>query len=164
MEQIMVSPIKTHELLLGKTLPYVVICLLTMVMILVLGYVLFGIKIVGSYWLLTLAALLFLFAALGMGMLISAITKSQQIAFQMSILSSLLPSFILSGLIFPIQNIPEPIQTLTLLVIPRHFVAALRGIILKGADFSAVWPSLLAMLLLGLFFNLLAAHKTRKAL
>lgn len=164
MEQIMVSPIRPHELILGKTLPYVIICLLTMVMILVLGYVLFGIRIVGSYWLLGLAALLFLFAALGMGMLISSITKSQQLAFQMSILSSLLPSFILSGLIFPIQNIPQPIQTMTLLVVPRHFVAALRGIILKGADFSTVWPSLLAMLLLGVFFNLLAALKTRKAL
>lgn len=164
MEQIMVSPVKPEELILGKTLPYVLICLLTMAIILLLGYVLFGVVIQGSFWLLALTTLLFLFAALGMGVLISAITRSQQVAFQVASIASLLPSILLSGLIFPIKNMPFPVQCVTLLVIPRYFVDALRGIILKGATFGSLWPDLAAMLILGLAFNLLAARSTRKAM
>ncbi|HOW96744.1 MAG TPA: ABC transporter permease [Kiritimatiellia bacterium] len=164
MEQMMVSPLRPEELVLGKTLPYVLICLATMAMVLLLGYVLFGVAIRGSFLLLGLATLLFLFAALGMGVLISAVTRSQQVAFQVAVIASLLPSIILSGFIFPIRNMPLPIQGVTLILAPRYFVSALRKIILKGAPFQAVWMDLLAMLLLGVAFNLLAAHKTRKAL
>jgi ABC-2 type transport system permease protein len=162
-EQIMVSPVRTWELIAGKTLPYVVICLLTMVMILVLGDWLFEVGVRGSYGLLALATLLFLFAALGMGMLISSITRSQQVAFQVATISSMLPSIILSGLIFPIASMPAVLQLITLVVVPRHFVSALRKIILKGAAFEAVWPELAALLALGLLFNLLAARQTRMA-
>lgn len=162
-EQIRVSAVRPHELLLGKTLPYVLICLLTMGMILTLGYLLFGIVVQGSWLLLTVTTLVFLFSALGMGMLISSITNSQQVAFQVATFSTLLPSIILSGLIFPIQNMPVVIQVMTVLVAPRHFVTALRGIILKGAGFEAIWPSLLALLALGVLFNLVAALKTRQA-
>jgi ABC-2 type transport system permease protein len=163
MEQIMVSPVRPIELILGKTVPYVLICLVTMALVLLMGRLLFGVVVVGSFTLLALATFVFLFAALGMGLLISASTDSQQIAFQVAIISSLLPSLILSGLIFPIKNMPLPIQALTLLVIPRYFIAALRGIILKGATFMDIWPQLAAMMALALFFNLLAILKTRKA-
>ena len=163
MEQLRVSPVRAAELLLGKILPYVVICLATMVLILVLGYGLFDVVIRGSWLLLGLTTLLFLFAALGMGLLISSITNSQQVAFQIATLTSLLPSVILSGLIFPIQSMPPLIRGLTVVVIPRHFVAALRAIILKGAGLSDVCPSLAAMFALGVVFVLLAAAATRKA-
>ncbi|MEI8122012.1 MAG: ABC transporter permease [bacterium] len=163
MEQIMVSPIKPEELILGKILPYVVICLITMVMVLLLGRLLFGVEIKGSYWLLGLTTFLFLFAALGMGVLISTLTRSQQMAFQVAVLSSLLPAIILSGFIFPIPNMPLPVQALTLLVIPRYFVAAIRGIILKNAGFADIWPHLLGLVVLGLVFNILASLRTRKA-
>lgn len=164
MEQMMVSPLRPEELVLGKTLPYVLICLATMAMVLLLGYALFGVAVRGSFLLLGLATLLFLFAALGMGVLISAVTRSQQVAFQVAVIASLLPSIILSGFIFPIRNMPLPIQGITLILAPRYFVSALRKIILKGAPFQAVWVDLLALLLLGVAFNLLAARKTRKAL
>ncbi|MBU1909053.1 MAG: ABC transporter permease, partial [Verrucomicrobia bacterium] len=164
MEQMMVSPLRPEELVLGKTIPYVLICLVTMAMVLLLGYFLFGVAVRGSFLLLGLATLLFLFAALGMGVLISAITSSQQVAFQVAVIASLLPSIILSGFIFPIRNMPLPIQAITLVLAPRYFVSALRAIILKGAPFRAIWPDLLAMLILGAAFNLLAAHKTKKAL
>lgn len=163
LEQIRVSPIRPEELILGKILPYVVICLLTMVMVLLLGRLLFGVEIRGSLVLLSFTTLLFLFAALGMGVLISSITRSQQMAFQVAILTSLLPAIILSGFIFPIQNMPLPIQGLTLLVIPRHFVAALRGIILKDAGVMDVAPHLAGLLALGILFNALAVVRTRKA-
>jgi len=163
MEQIRVSPVRPHELILGKTLPYVIICLATMGMILVLSYLLFGLVIKGSFLLLAAATLLFLFAALSMGMLISSITNSQQVAFQIAIIVTLLPSIVLSGLIFPIQNMPLPIRLLTLIVTPRYFVTILRGIILKATGFVDLWPSFAALLALGLVFYLLAARATRKA-
>lgn len=164
MEQIMVSPIRPEELILGKLFPYALICLLTMTMVLVLGYFLFGVAIKGSFLLLGLTTGLFLFAALGMGVLISTVTRSQQMAFQIAVLSSMLPAIILSGFIFPIQNMPLPIQGITYLIIPRYFVAALRGIILKNATFMDIWPHLAGMLALGIAFNVLAAHRTRKTL
>jgi ABC-2 type transport system permease protein len=162
-DQIMVSPLRPAELILGKILPYVVICLVTLALVLALGRVLFGVRIQGSHALLALTTLLFLFAALGLGLLISAMTRSQQVAFQMAILTSLLPSLILSGLIFPIRNMPLPIQGVSLLVIPRYFVAALRGVILKGATLADLWPDLGALLLFGLVFNGLAGRRIRKA-
>ena len=164
LEQLLVSPVRPHELILGKTLPYVVVCLVTMGMILALGRILFGIHVQGSFLLLGAATLAFLFAALGMGMLISSVTRSQQVAFQMATLLTLLPSIILSGLIFRIQIMPLPIQGLTFLVIPRHFVVILRGIILKDAGFMALWPSFAALVFLGLLFNLLAFRNLRKVL
>lgn len=163
MEQLMVSPVKPLELILGKTAPYVAICLVTMALVLLLGYALFGVAIRGSFLLLALTTCAFLFAALGMGIFISSTTASQQVAFQVAILISLLPSILLSGLIFPIRNMPAPVQWLTLLVVPRYFIAALRAIILKAAPFSAIWRDLAAMLALGVAFNVLAAIKTRKS-
>jgi len=162
MEQIMVSPVKPYELVLGKTMPYVAIGFATMGLILVLGRILFDIHVQGSYLLLGTGTLLFLFAALGMGILISALTKSQQIAFTVAIITSLLPSILLSGLIFPIQNMPGFIQAATYLIVPRYFVAALRGIILKGATLSSVWQDFVCMLILGIIFNFIAARVTRK--
>ena len=163
-EQMMVSPIRPEELILGKTLPYVIIGLLTMVMILLIGYYLFGVVVKGSFVLLGITTLLFLFAALGMGVLISSVTRSQQMAFQIAILTTLLPSLILSGFIFPIKNMPIVIQGLTLIVIPRYFVTALREIMMKDASLQMIAPQLVAMFALGLFYNLLAAHKTRKSI
>ncbi|MEI6166856.1 MAG: ABC transporter permease [bacterium] len=164
MEQIMVSPIRPEELILGKLLPYVVVGVGTMVAVLFLGYVFFDIVIKGSYLLLSLTTLMFLFAALGMGVLISTITRTQQMAFQVAVLTSMLPAIILSGFIFPIQNMPLLIQGITHFIIPRYFVAALRQIILKDASFLDVLPHLLGMLILGLLFNLLAAWRLRKTL
>ena len=164
MEQILVSPIRPEELILGKLLPYVVVGVGTMITVLLLGYVLFDIVIKGSYFLLGLTTLLFLFAALGMGVLISTITRTQQMAFQVAVLSSMLPAIILSGFIFPIQNMPLPIQAISHLVIPRYFVAALRQIILKDASFMDVLPHLIGLLVLGILFNLLAAWRLRKTI
>ena len=164
MEQMMVSPVRPAEIILGKTIPYVLICLVTMVLILSLGYWLFDVVIRGSLLLLALATLLFLFAALGMGVLISAATRSQQMAFQIAIMASLLPSILLSGLIFPIANMPAPVRLVTLLAAPRYFVAALRKIILKDAPFSALWPEFAGLLALGILFNVLAVRRTRKAI
>lgn len=163
MEQIMVSPIRAEELIFGKILPYVIIGVITMILVLLLGYFLFGVAIKGSYLLLSLATCLFLFAALGMGVLISTVTRSQQMAFQIAILVSLLPAIILSGFIFPLSNMPLIIRGISYIIIPRYFVAALRGIILKDAAFLDILPNLAGLLVLGVVFNMLARWRIRKS-
>ncbi len=155
-EQINVSAVRPFELILGKIMPYLLICLFTALIVLGVGYFVFGLAIRGSPLLLGSAIAIFLFAALGMGLLISAATTSQQVAFQLATITSLLPSIVLSGLIFPISSMPLPIQGISLIIVPRYFVAVMRSIILKNASFLDVWPNLAAMFVLGLFFNLLA--------
>jgi ABC-2 type transport system permease protein len=164
MDQIMASPIHPLEFIFGKILPYNLICLITVAMILGLGYALFGVVVRGSFLLLGLTVLLFLFAALGMGVLVSSVTRSQQMAFEIAIIVTLLPSVILSGFIFPLASMPAVVRGLTVIVVPRYFVHALRAIILRDAPFGALGHDLLAMFLLGLIFNLLAIHTTRKTL
>lgn len=143
MEQIVVSPIRPTELIIGKMIPYVLISLVSAHLVLLLGNVLFGVGIRGSYLWLFVAMLLFLTGALGQGILISTITDTQQVAFQISTLSTFLPTFILSGFIFPVRNMPPVIQAITYLIPAKYFLAALRAIILKGAGFHAFWDQLL---------------------
>ncbi|MDD5483126.1 MAG: ABC transporter permease [Kiritimatiellae bacterium] len=161
-EQINLSAVRPFELILGKILPYLLICLVTTLTVLGVGWLVFGVAVRGSFFLLAVSILIFLFAALGMGLLISASTHSQQEAFQLAVVTTLLPSIILSGLIFPIAAMPRLIQGISLLVVPRYFVAAMRSIILKDASFSIVWPQLAAMIALGLAFNFLAMRLMAK--
>jgi len=159
-EQINVSAIRPFELIIGKILPYLLICAVTTLAVLGIGWFVFGVAVRGSPLLLSGSVLIFLFAALGMGLLISSATSSQQEAFQLAIITTLLPSVILSGLIFPLSGMPKIIQGISLLVLPRYFVSVMRGIILKDASFMMIWPQLAAMVALGLVFNFLAARLT----
>jgi ABC-2 type transport system permease protein len=145
MEQLLVSPIRPVELIIGKTVPYIIISLISSHLVLLLGYLLFGVTIQGNYFLLLLAMTLFLIGGLGQGLFISTITGTQQVAFQLAVLSTYLPTFILSGFIFPIKNMPVVIQAITYAVPARYFLAALRGIILKGAGLAAVWEQLVGL-------------------
>ena len=143
MDQIKVSSVRPLELILGKMIPYVAISLASAHLVLLLGRVLFGVEIRGSYLLLLLAMILFLIGALGQGLLISAVTKTQQVAFLIAALTTMLPTFILSGFVFPIRNMPTAVQVVTYLVPSRYFLAALRAIILRGAGMPAIWQQLL---------------------
>ena len=145
MEQLMVSPIKPLELILGKTIPYTIISLIATVTILFLGYILFGVSIKGSVVLLTLVTLVFLIGSLGMGLLISTLVETQQLAFMIAVIISMLPTFILSGFVFPIRNMPVIIQAVTYMLPARYFLVALRAIILKGAGLSAFWDQALIL-------------------
>lgn len=139
MEQIMVSPVRPHELVLGKTIPYAAVSLVSSHLVLILGAVLFRVPIRGSYPLLLLVIILFLLGGLGQGILISIVTRTQQVAFIASALTTLLPTFILSGFIFPIRNMPGWVQAVTYLIPARYFLTALRAIMLKGAGLAAFW-------------------------
>jgi ABC-2 type transport system permease protein len=146
MEQLVISPVTSSELIIGKILPYILISLVATVVILVAGYFLFGIDVKGSYLWLFVATLAFLTACLSLGLLISTIAETQQVAFQISILSTMLPTFLLSGIVFPIRNMPEIIRLFTYAVPARYFLVALRSIILKGSGVSAFRQDLFFLL------------------
>jgi drug efflux transport system permease protein len=147
MEQILVSPVRSVDLVLGKTGPYFLISLVSAHVVLLFGFLLFGVPIRGNYFLLLLTMTLFLIGALGQGVLISTVARSQQVAFMISILSTFLPTFILSGFVFPIRNMPLVIQALTYVIPARYFLVTLRAVMLKGAGFAAFWKDVLFLAL-----------------
>jgi ABC-2 type transport system permease protein len=154
MEQVVVSPLRPIEVILGKTGPYLFISLIGSGIVLLTGWLLFGVVVKGSWLLLFVSLLVFLVGGLGLGLLISTLTSTQRSAFQLSALLTLLPSIILSGFIFPIRNMPIPIQAASYLIPARYFLPVLRGIIIKGTGLTAFWPDLLflvafAVLMLG---------------
>jgi ABC-2 type transport system permease protein len=146
MEQIIVSPIRPMELIIGKTIPYILISLFAAVVILIVGYVLFDVAVKGSYIWLLIATLIYLTGSLGLGLLISTVVETQQLAFMIAVVITMLPTFILSGFVFPIRNMPVVIQVITYLIPARYFLVVLRSIILKGVGVAAFWDQLLFLL------------------
>ena len=164
MEQLMVSPIRPLELILGKTIPYTIISLFATVAILFLGYILFDVSIKGSILLLSLVTVVFLVGSLGMGLLISTLVETQQLAFMIAVFVSMLPTFILSGFVFPIRNMPFIIQGITYVLPARYFLVALRAIILKGAGLSAFWDQALILVIYAVIMIGISSLRMRKIL
>ncbi|MCK9281290.1 MAG: ABC transporter permease [Melioribacteraceae bacterium] len=162
-EQINVSPLSSIEFIIGKTIPYIAISLINASIVLLAGYLLFGIVIKGNIFLLLLGTFAFLFAALSLGVFISTISDSQQVAFQAANVTSLLPSLILSGFIFPIESMPVAIQILTNITPAKFYIVILRSILLRGAGISAFWDQLLYLGIFGLVFILLATLADKKS-
>ncbi len=142
LEQITVSPVRPMDLILGKTIPYAIISIISAHLVLLLGYVLFDVSIKGSYPVLLLGMVLFLVSGLGLGLFISTIARTQQAAFMLSVLTTLLPTFILSGFVFPIRNMPVVIQIITYFIPARYFLSILRSIMLKGVGLNAFWAQM----------------------
>lgn len=147
MEQLVSTPLKGPELILGKLVPYITIGIIDLVLSVLVGELFFHIPLRGSLWLLFGMSLIFLVGALSLGMLISIITRSQLLASQLALVATMLPAFLLSGFIFPIDNMPAPIRGITFLVTARYFVTILRGIYLKdvGLNILAGEATLLAV-------------------
>ena len=151
-EQINVSHISYIELLIGKTLPYTIIALIISALVLTAGHILFGITVQGSYFLLFFTTLIFLFAALNLGIFVSTVADSQQVAFQIATLVSMLPAVILSGFIFPIESMPPFIQILTNVTPAKFYIVILRDIMLKGVGISAFWDQIIYLLIFAFVF------------
>jgi ABC-2 type transport system permease protein len=145
MEQVRMAPLSPAAYVAGKTLPYLVLSFASAMLIILVAMALFGLPMRGSWLVLASAIGLFLVGAQAQGLLISSIAPTQQVAFQLALLSSFLPTAILSGFIFPIQNMPTAIQVITYIVPARYFLVALRAIVLKGADIAAFWQDLVAL-------------------
>lgn len=164
MEQIIVSPIKPYELIIGKTLPYLIISLVTMILIIIMGIILFGVTIKGSLIYLFITSLIFIIGALGLGMLISSLTDSQQAAYMISVILTFLPAMILSGFVFPISSMPKVIQFITYFVQLRYYLIILRSIILKGTGLISFGDQLLYLSLYSLILIVISSVRLRKSL
>jgi ABC-2 type transport system permease protein len=144
LEQLMVSPVNGTELILGKTIPVALVAFIDLVLITVVALLWFDIPFRGSPAALLLAASIYILACLGVGLLISTISRTQQEAF-MGMFLLLLPMIVLSGFMYPVRNMPEFFQQLTLLNPARHFLEIVRGIFLKGEGVRQLWPQYLAL-------------------
>jgi ABC-2 type transport system permease protein len=145
LEQIRMAPVGTAPYVLGKTLPYLGLSFVSALLVIFLAMLLFDLPMRGSWALLCFAIGLFLIGAQGQGLLISTVAGTQQVAFQVALLSSFLPTFILSGFIFPLSSMPLAVQIVTYVVPARYFLVALRAIVLKGAGLEAFWTELVAL-------------------
>jgi ABC-2 type transport system permease protein len=163
MEQLMVTPVRPIELMLGKTLPFAVVGLLDAVLVTVVALLLFHIPLHGSFPLLMFCALLFLMTTLGAGLFLSTISQTQQQAMMGSFFFST-PAFMLSGFAFPIRNMPVAVQYLTYLNPIRYFIEIVRGIFLKGVGVDVLWPQMAAMAVYGIAVLGLSAMRFQKKL
>ena len=144
-EQVRMAPLGPFAFVVGKTIPYFVVAMLSAMGVVFVAMALFGLPMRGSWLLLLAAVALFLVGALGLGLVISSVAETQQVAFQLALLASFLPTLMLSGFIFPIASMPQVLQAITRVVPARYFLTALRGILLKGVGLDVVWPDLAAL-------------------
>ena len=164
MEQLISTPIQGRELILGKLLPYFLIGMLDVLLAVVMGQFLFRVPLRGSVALLFAVAAVFLAGALSLGILISIVTKSQLLASQLAMVLTFLPSFLLSGFMYAIGNMPQPLQVLTRLIPARYFVALLKGIYLKGVGLKILAGEAGLLVLFSVAMVALANRKFQKRL
>jgi len=164
MDSLRATPLFAPELLLGKTLPYLVLASVSAAGSLALAWALFEVPLRGSLGWLTVVTVLFLLGGLGQGLFVSTVAESQQVAFQLGLLSTMLPTLLLSGFIFPISSMPTALQWLTRLIPARYFLVALREIVLKGVGFEVWWPQALALLLYATLALALGTLRTVRSL
>jgi ABC-2 type transport system permease protein len=160
-EQLMVTPIRAGEMLIGKTLPYVVIGLFDAILILVAGTFWFGVPIAGSIIGLFGYILLFIVVSLGLGIIIATVVKTQQQA-ALSAQFAMVPNILLSGFMFPIESMPDAMQAFTRILPMRYFLVIVRGVIMKGLGFAQLWDQALALAILGLIIFSLSWYRFRK--
>jgi len=139
LEQLLVSPVRSGELMIGKVLPYGVLGLADGAFILIFGALLFGVPVRGSLWVLLGFTTLYILAALTIGLLISTLVRQQQLAMLVAMLVTVLPSFMLSNFIFPLRSMPPFLQLVSHAVPARYFIPIVRGVLLKGLDADALW-------------------------
>ncbi|MEZ4585488.1 MAG: ABC transporter permease [Gemmatimonadales bacterium] len=161
LEQLMVSPLTARELIAGKTIPFAIIGLIDLAVVTVVALAWFGVPFEGNLLTLVTASVLYLMSGLGVGLLISTMSATQQEAFMASFLV-FMPAILLSGFMFPISSMPEGFQWLTALNPVRHYLVIVRGVFLKGAGFSAMAAEFAALLALGVGLLWFAAGRFRK--
>ncbi|MDA8101245.1 MAG: ABC transporter permease [Nitrospiraceae bacterium] len=163
MEQLMVTPLRPAELILGKTIPFAIIAFFDMVLVTIFGVAIFDIPIRGSLLLLPLSTAIYLLSILGVGLVISTFAKTQQQAL-MSTFLFYMPAVLLSGFMFPIENMPAVFQYLTYLNPLRYFLIIIRGLFLKGNGIDILWPQIAALLAIGIVVITVSSLRFRKRL
>jgi ABC-2 type transport system permease protein len=159
MEVLLVSPLKPAQIIIGKVMPYVLLSFTSAMMIITLGIFVFGMPVEGNFILLMAESLLFIVLALCLGILISTVANSQQTAMMMSMVALMLPTILLSGFVFPVENMPQILQWLAHLMPPKYFITIVKNIMLKGTGIAYVWKETLVLVGMTLFFIMVAIRK-----
>jgi ABC-2 type transport system permease protein len=155
MEVLLVSPLKPLHIIVGKVLPYFILSFIDVIMILMLSWFVFDLPIKGSLILLLAETMLYILMSLSLGILISTVSKTMQQAIFMSFLGLMLPTILLSGFIFPIENMPEAYDWVSAILPPRYFIVIIKNIMIKGTGFMYVWKeTLILMIMTTLFIGL----------
>ena len=152
MEILLVSPLKPFQVILGKVFPYVLLAVFNAIVILLLGFFVFGMPMHGSLFLLAFESILFIISALSLGILISTITQTQQAAMLISLMGLLLPVILLSGFIFPISSMPQALQVISNIVPAKWYIIIIKGILLKASGIGVLWKETLIILAMTLLF------------
>jgi ABC-2 type transport system permease protein len=164
MEQLAATPVHRLEIVFGKLLPYLGIGAFDVALTTVAGLVIFGVPLHGSVLLLAVMTLLFLLGALGLGMFISAVMKSQVLATQVAMVATYLPALLLSGFLFDIASMPAVLRAVTYVVPAKYYIAVTRGVFLKGVGLDALWLQAVSMVIYAAVGIGLAAAVFRKRL
>ena len=159
MEILLVSPLRPIQIILGKVTPYLGLSVINAVVILLIGHLIFGVPINGSWVLLLGESVLFILVALCLGILISSVAKSQMTAMFISMIGLMLPTMLLSGFIFPIGNMPVPLQYLSMIMPPRWFIVILKNVMLKETGLFYVWKETFVLIGMAVVFILVAVKK-----
>ncbi|MBI5480363.1 MAG: ABC transporter permease [Deltaproteobacteria bacterium] len=164
MEQLFATPVRRVEVVVGKLLPYVAIGMVQVLLVVAMGSLVFAVPVTGSLGLLFGAALLFLLGMLGQGVFISVVTRNQQVATQVGLLSSMLPTLLLSGFLTPVENMPLLLRAIAAILPARYFIQVLRGVMLKGNGLRELWPDLLALLAFALAMVAISTARFKRRL
>jgi ABC-2 type transport system permease protein len=161
-EQLIVTPIKSYQLLAGKTVPFIIIGMADVILVISIAYLLFGIPVKGSVLLLLFLSMIFLLTTLGLGLFVSTISRTQQQAMMTSVFFVMLPMIFLSGFVFPIENMPRTFQTISYFLPLRYFFVIVRGIFLKGVGLAELWDQAVLLTLFGVAIFTMSAVRFRK--
>ncbi len=164
MEVLLVSPLKPFQVIIGKVFPYIFLSIINATVIVLLGYFVFKMPIVGSLFLLAFESILFIITALSLGILISTVANSQQTAMMISLFALMLPVIILSGFIFPISSMPLPLQIISNIIPAKWFIIIIKAVMLKGATLGVIWKETLILIGMTTFFIALSTKKYKKRL
>jgi len=159
MEILLVSPLKPIQIILGKVTPYLLLSIINALTIILIGHFIFGVPITGSVLLLLSESVLFIMMALCLGILISTVAKSQMVAMFISMIALMLPTMLLSGFIFPIDNMPDILQWLSYIMPARYYVEIVRSIMLKGVGMAFLWQETLIIAAMMFFFVIVSVKK-----
>ena len=162
MQQLFTTPVSRLEIIVGKLLPYLGLGIVAVLLVLASGAWVFDVPMRGDPITLAACSLLFLLGMLGQGLLISVVTRNQMVATQVATMTSMLPSMLLSGFVFPIENMPLPLRVISNVVPARYFIDALRGVLLRGNGIAELWPDVVALAVFAVLVLAIATRRFRR--
>jgi ABC-2 type transport system permease protein len=164
LEQLIVTPIRPRQLIIGKIMPFLIIGIVDVVLVVGVTTFFFGLPVKGGFWLLFSLCLIFLLTTLGLGLFVSTISRTQQQAMMTAIFFVMMPMMFFSGFVFPIENMPALIQYVSLTMPLRYFFNIVRGIFLKGVGLDTLWPQAAALFVFGITIFVASVLRFRKRL